>query len=197
VKRANRAIDHLIPEEYSRAEVPVEVSMRTWILGLAIVASSFLLASSAAAQAAAEGALTHALSSGVGTGLGNAMGRATNQMAGRVAQQTSHAVPRQAVATGTKRAGGTSAIPAAQAPNSATTATPASGGSMIVSIQGAARLQPACATVSKPAEATAPATSESSVPVSSQATPAAANCAASADPTIFAHPSEITLPEMK
>jgi len=197
VKRANRAIDHLVPEEYSRAEVPVEVFMRTWILGLAIVASSFLVASSAAAQAAAEGALTHALSSGVGTSLGNAMGRATNQMAGRVAQQTSHAVPKQAVATGTKRAGATLATPAAQTPNAATPAAPTNGGSMIVSIQGAARTQPPCAPVSKPADATPPAKTDSSVPASPQASSPAANRTVSADPTTFAHPSEITLPEMK
>src|SRR5947209_13779040 len=96
-------------EEYSRAEVLGGGLMRTWILGLSILTSGLLMASSAAAQAAAEGALTHALSSGVGTSLGNAMGHATNQMAGRVAQQTSHAVPRQAVATGTRRAGGAAA----------------------------------------------------------------------------------------
>ena len=171
--------------------------MRTWILGLAIVASGFLFASSAVAQAAAEGALTHALSSGVGTSLGNAMGHATNQMAGRVAQQTSHAVPRQAVTAGAKRAGATSATPVTQTASSATTAAPPNGGSMIVSIQGAARPQAACATVPKPAEAAAPTTSDSSVPASPQASSAVASCTTSADPTTFAHPSEITLPEMK
>jgi hypothetical protein len=173
--------------------------MRVWIAALAIASLSCFLTSAASAQAAAEGALTHALSSGVGTGLGNAMGRATNQMAGRVAQQTSHAVPKQAVATGgAKRAGATStAISGTQAPNAATTAAPPSGGSMIVSIQGAARTQPACAPVSKPSDATPAAKADDSVPASPKVLPPATNCTVSADPTAIAHPSEITLPEMK
>jgi hypothetical protein len=171
--------------------------MRVWIAALAIASLSCLLTSGASAQAAAEGALTHALSSGMGSSLGNAMGHATNRMAGRVAQQTSHAVPRQAVVTGGHRAGTTSTATPAQTPNTATIAASPSGGSMIISIQGAARPQPACASVSKPAEATPPATGDSSAPTPPPASSQMANCTASADPTAFAHPSEITLPEMK
>jgi hypothetical protein len=171
--------------------------MRVWITALAIASLSCSLTSGASAQAAAEGALTHALSSGMGSSLGSAMGRATNQMAGRVAQQTSHAVPRPAVVTGAHRTGITSTAAPAQTPKSATTAAPPSGGSMIISIQGAARPQPTCAPVSKPTEATPPATSDSAVPTSPPASSQMPNCTASADPTAFAHPSEITLPEMK
>jgi hypothetical protein len=171
--------------------------MRVWIAALAIASLSCSLTSGASAQAAAEGALTHALSSGMGSSLGNAMGRATNQMAGRVGQQTSHAVPKQAVVTGARRAGTTSIATPAQTPKSATTAAPPSGGSMIVSIQGAARPQPACAPIPKTPEATPPATSDSAVLVSPPPSSQMANCTASADPTAFAHPSEITLPEMK
>jgi hypothetical protein len=174
--------------------------MRVWIAAAAIACSSCLLTSVAIAQAAAEGALTHALSSGMETSRGSAGGHATNQMAGRVAQQTSHAVPRQAVAAGARRAGATPSTPATQATTSATTAAPPSGGSMIVSIQGAARPQPVCTPASKPAEGTAPAVASSgsaTTPASPQAQVQTANCLTSADPRAFAHPSEITLPEMK
>jgi hypothetical protein len=172
-------------------------SMRVWIAAVAIACSSCLLTSVATAQAAAEGALTHALSSGMGTSLGNAMGHATNQMAGRVAQQTSHAVPRQAVVTtGAKRAAAPSSAIAKQ-PNGATTAAPAPGGSMIVSIQGGVRQQPACEPVASATAAATPVKADNSVPSSPPASPTASNCAVSADPTAFAHPSEITLPEMK
>jgi hypothetical protein len=170
--------------------------MRVWIAALAIACSSCLLTNVATAQAAAEGALTHALSSGVGTSLGNAMGHATNQMAGRVAQQTSHAVPRQAVAVGARRAGAPSNTNAAAQPNATTTAAPAPGGSMIVSIQGGVRPQPSCAPVAGVNAAASSAEADASIPASPLA-PSAANCTVSADSTAFAHPSEITLPEMK
>jgi len=170
--------------------------MRVWIVALAIASLSCLLTNVAAAQAAAEGALTHALSSGVGTSLGNAMGHATNQMAGRVAQQTSHAVPKQAVVpTAAKRAGAPSSAIAATQPNGATTATSAPGGSMIVSIQGGTRPQPACAPVTSANPA--PVKGDGVVPAVPSTSPTTADCAVSADPTTFAHPAEITLPEMK
>ena len=172
--------------------------MRVWIAAVAIACSSCLLTSVATAQAAAEGALTHALSSGVGTSLGNAMGHATNQMAGRVAQQSSHAVPRQAVVTtGAKRAGAPSSAIAAAQPSGATTGTAAPGGSMIVSIQGGVRPQPSCAPVASANAGASPAKADAAIPASPTAPSSVANCAVSADPTAFAHPSEITLPEMK
>ena len=169
--------------------------MRIWISALAIAFLCCLLNNGASAQAAAEGALTHALSSGVGTSLGNAMGHATNQMAGRVAQQTSHAAIKPGASSGSRRA----AVPVATTTPTAAAQTPASAnGSMIVSIQGGARQETACATASKPAEVT-PAVANAiagTVPPAPQTQVQPANCV-SADPTAFAHPTEITLPEMK
>lgn len=165
--------------------------MRAWIAGLAITVSICLLSSGAMSQAAAEGALTHALSSGVGSSVGNAMGKATNQMAGRVAQQTSHAASRQA---GTAKPAGTTttAVPSTSA--SVLSGSPASGapsnGSMIVSIQGGVRQQPACATPANNAVTTESGAS----PSSSAAAPSQrGDCDKIADPAAFAHPSEITL----
>ena len=83
---------------------------------------------------------------------------------------------------------------------SATTVAPPSGGSMIVSIQGAARPQPVCTPASQAQRVSAPAVANSgsaTTPASPQAQVQTANCLTSADPTAFAHPSEITLPEMK
>ena len=168
--------------------------MRAWITPLALAISICVLSSGAFAQAAVEGALSHALSSGVGTSLGNAMGKATNQMAGRVAQQTSQVAPRQA---GVKHPGSTStAVPstASQSPNGTPVGT-AGNGSMIVSIQGGVRQQAACAA---PPQANATTSTSGETPVKPGTVPAqVVDCNKAADPTAFAHPSEITLPAPK
>jgi hypothetical protein len=170
--------------------------MRPCFAILAIAVSMCLLSNGAVAQAAAEGALTHALSSGVGSSLGNAMGKATNQMAGRVAQQTSRATARPAATAVVKHPGSTAvtsaaassenAVPAARAPNN---------GSMIVSIQGAVRQQPACAATANADASAAP--SGTSANSASAAPAPVADCNKTVDPTTFAHPSEITLPSPK
>ena len=166
--------------------------LRSWISALAIAFSLCLLSSAALAQAATESALTHALSSGVGTSLGNAMGKATNQMAGRVAQQTSRIPAKPAVTNGVRHPGA-AAVPVTAAQTQ--TGAP-SNGSMIVSIQGGVRQQPAC--VASANDATA-ATGSSNAASSSTSTTSVqgGDCNNSADPSSFAHPSEITLPPPK
>jgi hypothetical protein len=169
--------------------------MRLWIVTLAIGAIVAMVPSTSGAQAVAEGALTHALSSGMGASMGKAMGRATNQMAGRVAQQTSRSVPRQAGA-GAKPTVAGSQQAVAPSQNASSEAT-SPGQSMIVSIQGGVRPQSACAD-SASAKPAVPSLNTGQN-ASSQAAPASIqnNCAAAGDPSLFAHPSQITLPAPK
>src|SRR5438876_1263552 len=91
----------------------------------------FALLGIASAQAAVEGALTHGLSGAASATAGKALGQIGNQLAGRLGQQTSNTV-RPAVST--VRPGVHKAV---KVPQAVTTATPpASGGSLIASIQG-------------------------------------------------------------
>jgi len=156
------------------------------ILALICVGS----APSAFSQAAAEAILTHSMSTATETKVGTALGRATNQLAGRIAQQTSNATTRAAIHT-------TKPIPQKQtrAPRSvvATPEQPGSG-SLIASIQGA-EPQPTevkCAPAATPSE-----------PKNAQANSAAgkSNCSANKTaPTVHdekAYQSVITLPAAK
>jgi len=150
--------------------------MRTFLLAVLVITVGFC--SNAAAQAAAEAVLTHSISTGIGTHVGTALGNATNQLAGRVAQQTSTAVPRQTITTVKPGARGQSKVQAASA------AVPTTGnGSLIASIQGGEPQASGCAAVAKAADAKAPAVDAKQK-----------NCASSATQASDAHPSVINLP---
>ena len=167
--------------------------MRVCVYALVITVIVAMVPSTSGAQAVAEGALTHALSSGMGASLGKTMGRATNQMAGRVAQQTSRSMPHQAAGAKT---GVVSTASSQNAPSVQNASAAAPSGSMIVSIQGGVRPQSACnePVAGKPAAAANAASNSDS-----QASAASVqnSCASTGDPALYAHPSEITLPAPK
>jgi len=147
---------------------------------MALFAAVLMPSTAAFAQATAEAALTHALSSATGAAVGKTLGAVTNQMATRVSgqlgQQTTAAVPKSK-AQPVKSAARNSD----SAPSYGTTSEPPAGGSLVVSIQGAAP-QPPCD--STPKDSPSKADSASKPP----ACPAAAS---------DSHPSEITLPAPK
>jgi hypothetical protein len=124
--------------------------MRTFLLAVLVVTVAFSV--NASAQAAAEAVLTHSISTGIGTHVGTALGNATNQLAGRVAQQTSTAVPHQVITTVKPGVRGQSTLPAA----STAPTQPSGNGSLIASIQGGERQATGCAPA-KTADAKAPA----------------------------------------
>jgi hypothetical protein len=151
--------------------------MRTFLLAVLVATVGF--SANASAQAAAEAVLTHSISTGIGTHVGTALGNATNQLAGRVAQQTSTAVPHQVITTVKPGAHGNSKAPVA----STTPAQPSGNGSLIASIQGGERQATACTPATKAADAKAPAKAATQN-----------NCVAGPAQAKDDHPSVVNLP---
>lgn len=136
------------------------------------------LSASAFAQAAAEAVLTHSISTSIGTHVGTALGNATNQLAGRVAQQTSATAPRQVITTVKPGAQGRARIAPATASQQ-----PASNGSLIASIQGWEPKASTCTAAPKGAD---PKAQPSSAPQK--------NCPAIPSGHDAAHPAVVNLP---
>jgi hypothetical protein len=151
--------------------------MRTFLLAVLVATVAF--SANALAQAAAEAVLTHSISTSIGTHIGTALGNATNQLAGRVAQQTSTAVPRQVITTVKPGARGHSKVQVA----STAPAQPSGNGSLIASIQGGEPKAAACAATAKSGDAKAPAKAGTQN-----------NCSAGAVQANDDHPSVVNLP---
>ncbi|HEV2699614.1 MAG TPA: hypothetical protein VGU90_16600 [Terriglobales bacterium] len=118
-------------------------------LMLVVLAAAGLIAFSANAlgQAASEAVLTHSISTSIGTHVGTALGNATNQLAGKLGQQTSTAVPRQVITTVKPGAQGKAKLPPAT-----TTPQGPSNGSLIASIQGGEPKAATCTPAAKPTD---------------------------------------------
>jgi len=158
------------------------MQIRIWTVGLIV---AFMACSgSALAQAAAEATLTHGLSAGASSSAGSAFGKLGNQLAGRLGQQVSATAPRQVITT--VRPGVQKQSKVSRLTTQTTPVQPATGGSMIASIQGAEPQPTACAPVA-PAD-TKTATTPAQKP---------SNCSAPASTDAILYKSEITLPASK